>query len=411
MAKTTKKSKKTTRRTKLDPEMQAVLDLVMQLMAIPGKSCEEALVAKFVTQKLRKAGAPADAIKHDLAHRRTPSPGEVGNLMLKLPGRGSAEMRRAPRRLLMAHLDTVPICVGSQPVLKGDRVYSANPESGLGADDRAGVAVILHTAIEMLRRKEHPPITFLWSVQEEIGLHGVRHASLGPLGKPKLSFNFDGGSPEKMTCGATGGYRMTISIEGLASHAGGAPEQGVSAIAIASLAIADLHNNGWHGAITKGRRSGTSNVGVIEGGAGTNVVADRVTMKAEARSHDPVFRKKILSEIEKAFRRAAKSVKNVQGKSGKVSFEGQLDYESFRLADDEPCLLAAERAVRSCGGSPMRAVTNGGLDANWMSQRGIPTVTMGCGQLNQHTIDEQLSVPDYLLACRVARLLAEQAEL
>ena len=57
------------------------------------------------------------------------------------------------------------------------------------------------------------------------------------LGKPKLAFNFDGGSSEKLTLGATGGYRMQIDISGLASHAGGAPEAGVSAIAIAALAF------------------------------------------------------------------------------------------------------------------------------------------------------------------------------
>ena len=46
------------------------------------------------------------------------------------------------------------------------------------------------------------------------------------LGKPKLAFNFDGGSPAKLTIGATGGYRMTIDIQGLASHAGNRPERG-----------------------------------------------------------------------------------------------------------------------------------------------------------------------------------------
>ena len=78
---------------------------------------------------------------------------------------------------------------------------------------------------------------------------------MSKLGKPKLAFNFDGGSPPKLTIGATGGYRMTIDIRGLASHAGNRPEEGVSAIAIASLAIADLVKNGWHGLIDEGRRT------------------------------------------------------------------------------------------------------------------------------------------------------------
>ena len=73
----------------------------------------------------------------------------------------------------------------------------------------------------------HPPLTLLWTVQEEIGLHGARLARLSTLGKPKLAFNFDGGSAAKITIGATGGYRMTIDIRGIASHAGGAPADGV----------------------------------------------------------------------------------------------------------------------------------------------------------------------------------------
>lgn len=392
-------------------KIPAEIKLVMDLMAIRGPSCQEGKVAEFVTKKLLAAGALASSIKSDTAHRRTPRAGEVGNLVLKLPGKGSAAIRRAPRRLLMAHLDTVPVCVGSQPVLKKDYIESADPATGLGADDRAGVAVVLLAALDVLKRKEHPPVTFFFSVQEELGICGVRHASFGLLGKPQLAFNFDGGSPEKMTIGATGGYRMEIEVRGLASHAGGAPERGVSAIAIASLAIADLFENGWHGKIEKGRRSGTSNVGVIEGGAATNVVTDHVRLRAEARSHDSKFRDRILAEIEKAFRRAAKRVQNDVGKCGEVSFSGHLDYEAFRLDKKDPSVVAAVKAVEAVGGKPFFFVTDGGLDANWMTERGIPTVTMGCGQRNQHMVTERLDVADYLNTCQVAKMLASGEEI
>ena len=190
--------------------------------------------------------------------------------------------------MLSAHLDTVPICVGCQPQRHGDLIRSANPNSGLGADDRAGVAVILNTAIEILQRGlPHPPLTFCWFVQEETGLHGSRCLTKSKLGKPAMAFNWDGGSPAKLTVGATGGYRMEIEIRGLASHAGNAPEWGVSAIAIASLAIADLHRGGWHGDVRKGRRRGTSNVGVIQGGDATNVVTDRVLVRAKLAVTSP----------------------------------------------------------------------------------------------------------------------------
>jgi tripeptide aminopeptidase len=264
----------------------------------------------------------------------------------------------------------------------------------------------LGAALEVLKRKRHPPLTFLFTVQEEIGLYGARCASIGLLGRPRYAFNFDGGPASKMSIGATGGYRMDITIEGLASHAGGAPEQGISAIAIASLAVADLARNGWHGLIERDGRRGTSNIGVIHGGAATNVVCDRVEIKAEARSHDPKFRQRIIDEFHSAFDRAAAEVASVSGQRGRVKIEGRLDYEAFRLGDDEPCVLMAEAAIRDSGGQPIRAISNGGLDANWISARGIPTVTLGAGQLGQHTLGEALDIAEFELACRIGLRLA-----
>ncbi|MEM1304666.1 MAG: M20/M25/M40 family metallo-hydrolase, partial [Planctomycetota bacterium] len=280
-------------------------------------------------------------------------------------------------------------------------------DTGLGADDRAGVAVLLATLVALARSgADHPPLTFLWTVQEEAGLHGARRAAIGALGNPRLAFNFDGGSPTKLTIGATGGYRVNITVRGLASHAGNKPEAGVSAIGIASLAIADLIENGWHGRVTRGRNEGTSNVGVIRGGEATNVVADRVTLRAEARSHEPKFRARIVREMEQAFRRAAKRTRSVGGVSGAVDFDGRLDYESFRLPADDPSVAAARAAVEAEGGKAELAIAGGGLDANWLTARGVPTVSLGCGQRNIHTVDEQLDIGDFQLARRIALRLA-----
>jgi tripeptide aminopeptidase len=382
------------------------LALVVEMMAIPGRSGEEAAIMDFIRGKLVAAGVPKSGITTDDAHRRSPLPGQAGNLILKLPG-----TIRAPRRMLMAHVDTVPICVGSRPVRKGNFITSANKNTGLGADDRAGAAVVLTTALAILGSKlPHPPLTFVWSIEEEAGLLGARYMRVSKLGKPRLAFNFDGGSPAIVKIGATGGYRMTINIHGLASHAGNHPEEGVSAIAIASLAIADLVKNGWHGLIEKDGESGTSNVGVIQGGEATNVVTDHVRLRAEARSHVPKFRERIVREIKAAFERAAGDVRNAAGKSGGVEFDGQLDYESFRLRRDEPCVVTAMAAIEAEGQEPELGITNGGLDANWITAHGIPTVTLGCGQRNIHTTSEQLDIGEFHLARRIALRLATTAD-
>ncbi len=386
-------------------DLDEAVQLVLELMAIPGGSGQEKAVADTITQHLRIAGAPASAIRTDRANRHTPLAGDVGNLILKLPG--IPARRDGPRRLLMAHMDTVPLCVGTTPVLDGGFIRSGNPSTGVGADDRSGAAVILAAAMAILRRKlPHPPLTFLWTVQEEIGLYGARFADLPLLGGPKLAFNWDGGSVERVTIGATGGYRMEIIVRGLASHAGVNPQLGVSAIAIAGLAIAELQSGGWHGEVLRGRRRGTSNIGLIEGGKATNVVTDHVRLLAEARSHDPRFRAQIIRAYETAFRRAVRSVQSAAGVRGSVEIKGRLDYEAFRLADDEPSVLAAESALHSLGLEPVRHSSNGGLDANWLSARGIPTVTLGCGQIAGHTVAEQLDVAAFRHACQIAVRLA-----
>ena len=94
--------------------------------------------------------------------------------------------------------------------------------------------------------------------------------------------------------------------------------------------------------------------------------------------------------------------------------DGQLDYESFRLNDDEACITVAESVLRDIGLTPVRTISNGGLDANWMHVHGIPTVTLGCGQMNAHTNSERLDIVAFHTACRAALRLAmatEQASL
>ncbi len=129
----------------VEPNLSRAFDLVMQLMAIPGKTGQEQEVADCIIQHLRDAGAPARPSRPTtlIAGRRCRDNSAIWRC-------GCREQRRGPRRLLSAHLDTVPICVGSQPVRQGNIVRSANPRTGLGADDRAGCAVLLSAAIEIL---------------------------------------------------------------------------------------------------------------------------------------------------------------------------------------------------------------------------------------------------------------------
>ncbi len=391
-----------------NPEVNtdAALQRFLTITAIPGRSGEEADVAAKIIELLKDAGLEESQMAFDGAETRTRVAGNCGNLIVTLPGNGSGT-----RTLLSAHMDTVPICVGSQPVVQGEEVFSSEP-TGLGADDRSGCGAILTAIIERLGRgDEHfPPAVVSFLIQEEIGLEGARQLDVSLIGQVDRAFNFDGGTVEKITIGAIGGERMSIKLTGIPAHAGVAPETGVSAIVIASRAIADLDARGWLGKVVQGDEAGTANVGVIQGGDATNVITPEVVLRAEARSHDAEFRTRIVREIRGAFEQAAAAVTNDAGQSGSVEFEAHVDYESFRLPDDHPSITAAMSAVRRIGRQPYAEVSNGGLDANWLFRHGIDAVTMGCGQRNIHTADERLVIADYLDACKIATWLITAGE-
>ncbi len=382
------------------------IDLVMQLMAVSGPSCEETEIAAVIVDRLKSLGISEDAISFDTAHKRTLRPGAIGNLIVKFPG-----TKKGPRLMLSAHMDAVPICLGCKPKRVGDVIKSTDPATGLGGDDRAGVAAILVGLMEVLESKqEYAPLTLCFFVQEEIGLQGSRNLVVSKLGKPAFALNFDGGNPRKLTIGATGGEKLKIKLYGVPSHAGLSPQDGANAITAASLAIASLHKDGWLGLVKKklpGAKlasKGTSNVGIIRGGNATNVVTDYVEIDVEARSHESAFRTTISNAIKDAFIKAATQVTTAAGVAVRAEVVQRVDYESFRLEEDsEPVQRAAATVRVSTGEEPVFAVTDGGVDANWLFKHGIPAVTLGCGQRDVHTNKETLDVPDFLAACRIAK--------
>lgn len=385
---------------------QRAIDRVMSLIAIPGGSGTESGVSGWICDQLRAAGVPNSAIEIDRAHKRIPVGGDTGNLIVRLRG-----TRRGSRRLLMAHMDTVPLAVGAKPVREGDWIRPASASTALGGDNRAGCAVVLTALLEVLSRGlEYPPLTLLFTVQEETGLRGARWLTASKLGRPALCFNWDGRDPAALIVGAVGASNLSIEIEGIASHAGAHPEDGVNAAVAASLAIAQLQKSGWHGQIRRGRQRGTSNLGVIRGGDATNVVMPLVQIEAEARSHDSEFRGQIVAAWRAAFESATAALSNAGGQHGVLRFNEELRYEPFRMSSESACVVSAGAAVRAVGLNPATQICDGGLDANWMAVHGFPAVTLGCGQHNIHTVRERLSIPEYLQGCRVATLLASATE-
>src|SRR5262249_36337503 len=303
-------------------DRQAATDRLMRFLAVEGVTGKEAAIGRELTAALKEGGVPADAIHLDDANTRIPVPTETGNLVVDLPGSGV--MHNQPRIMFMTHMDTVPLCAGAKPKRSGRKIGN-DAKTALGGDNRAGCGVLVTLAAELATQKlDHPPITLLFCVREESGLWGARYVKTADLGSPVMAFNYDGSSAFNVTIGAVGADRWQVEIFGRASHAGVAPERGISSTMILALALADVKSGGWFGKVVKGKRQGTSNVGPVTGGDGrpagdaTNVVTDYVHVRGESRSHDGKFFKEITRAYKVAFEKAAKRIKNSDGKSGRV---------------------------------------------------------------------------------------------
>jgi len=391
-------------------DTKAAVARLMRFLAIQGITGEEEAIGREIAAALKELGVPAGAIRLDDANTRIPLPTQTGNLIVDLPGRGA--MHNQPRLMFMTHMDTVPLCAGAKPKVQGRKIVNT-VKTALGGDNRTGCAVLVTLAAELARQQlDHPPITLLFCVREESGLWGARYVDKADLGSPVMAFNYDGGSANNVVVGAVGADRWEVEIFGRASHAGGAPERGISATMILGLALAEVQAGGWFGKVVKGKRQGTSNVGPVTGGDGrpagdaTNVVTDYVHVRGESRSHDPKFFKAITAAYKAAFEKAAKKVKNSEGKTGRIKFKVQTDYHPFRIKETLPVVKRAVAAVTEGGGTPNIRATNGGLDANWMVRHGIPTVTFGAGQNEAHTIDEWINLDEFERGCALALRLA-----
>jgi tripeptide aminopeptidase len=393
--------------TSIPLDVKAAEAHLMNFLSVEGVTGEEAAIAAAVSDALKGVGVPATAIRFDDVNKRIPLPTQTGNLIAELPG-----TRPGPRLLFSTHLDTVPLCAGAKPIRDGDKIRT-DGSAALGGDNRTGCAVLVAMVETLLKHKlPHPPLTLLFTVREESGLHGARELNPTDLGGATMCFNVDSKIPADLITGAVGQENWDVEIRGKAAHAGVAPEKGISATLVAAIGLSDAHRNGWFGKVVKQNGNGTSNVGIFGGkpgkpaGDATNVVTDYVHLTGEARSPKEEFASAICQGYREAFAKAQAEVKDADGATSEVSFNSKASYPPFNLAEDSPAVKHAKRAAESLGMKPTTMFSNGGLDANWLDKHGVPTVTIGAGQYEIHTVNEYVNLPEFADGCRLAIALA-----
>jgi tripeptide aminopeptidase len=388
-------------------DVAAAEEHLLRFLSVEGVTGQEKNIGLAVCDALKKIGVPESAIRFDDVHTRIPVPTETGNLIVDIPG-----TRPGPRLLFSTHLDTVPLCAGAKPRREGDRIVS-DGTTALGGDARTGVALLVVVAETLIKHKlPHPPITLLFTVREESGLHGARELNPADLNGAAMCINVDGQLASDLIVGAVGQENWEVEITGRASHAGVAPEKGISATMVGALALADARKNGWFGKVVKPDGRGTSNIGIFGGkdskpaGDATNVVTDYAYLKGEARSPTSAFATEIANGYKQAFAKAQSEVTTDEGDTAEVKFSHVAAYPPFELGKDTAIVKRATKALGILGIEPVYVFSNGGLDANWLDKHGVPTITIGAGQAEIHTIKEYVNLKEYEKGCRLGVLMA-----
>ena len=249
--------------------MSEVLELFLELAAVPSPPGEERAVADRVIRYLRDCGLEPDEDDAGASVGST-----AGNVFTRLEPTAAGE-----RVFLCAHFDTVPPTDTIEPVVEDGIVRNAQPTI-LGSDNKAAIAVMLEATRRILsENRRHAGLELVFTPKEEVGLLGAfafDHERLAA----RTGYVYDQAAAiGEVILGAPSAQQIEITFHGRAAHAGMYPEEGRSAIAAAARAISEMR-------LGRIDEETTANVGTISGGTARNVVPEHCRLVAEARSHD-----------------------------------------------------------------------------------------------------------------------------
>jgi glutamate carboxypeptidase len=300
--------------------------------------------------------------------------------------------------LLLGHFDTVwPIGTLERMPLRrdGGRLY------GPGAFDMKAGIVMAGTAVAALRatRTPHPPITMLWTTDEEIGsgtsretIEAEARASAAVL---VLEPALPGGGLKTARKGC-GEFELTV--HGVAAHAGLDPGSGASAIheLAAQIAAIELFQDLPRGI--------SVNVGLVSGGSRPNVVAEEARATIDVRAPT----REAAAALESAFRGLHPARPGTR-----LTVRGGFERPPMeRTALVAGLFARASRVASSLGRDLGEGPAGGGSDGNFTAAAGVPTLD-GLGAIGDgaHAAHEYVDVAELpWRAALVAGLLASLCE-
>jgi tripeptide aminopeptidase len=385
-----------------------------ELVQIDSVSYQERQMADRVKEKLQELGFtvtedPADAYDDQKERAQKGAGNLYGFRKGTLPG--------APL-LLSAHLDTVTPGLGKRSVFhetagkqetpqdfkthhtksEDNSWISSEGDTVLGADDVSGLVEILE-GIRIVQESGLPcrDIEVLFPVAEEAYARGSAVFDFSKI-QSKEAYVLDLSGPVGTAAlRAPSLISFAVTVNGRASHAGFAPEQGIHAIAIASRAIGELQ---------QGRLDDetTLNIGTITGGQATNIVPECCTCRGEIRSYSHPRALEVLEIVRQTFESAAHAA------GAESILESRIDLIAYETDQTAPAVQNFLSACRKLEIQPHLTQTFGGSDNNNFALHGIAGIVLSCGMEQVHSTEEYIRVSDLSLGAQLVAHLITQVE-
>lgn len=352
---------------------ERLIQTFLELVQIDSVSGEEKEVAQYLQSKLDSLGSVTNI-------------DDYGNLIAAFDGEGEPFM-------LNCHMDTVEPGRAIKPIIKDDRIES-DGSTILGADAKAGLAIILETLTSLKEdNKKHVPIDIILTVEEEIGLIGATKLDYSKV-RAKKGIVFDGSKDiQNVTISAPGYTRVDVTITGRAAHAGARPEEGISAIRIASEIISKLE-------LGRVDHETTANIGLIEGGSARNAVPEIAHFRGEIRSRDM----KKLDNHTAHFQKIIDSVLE-QYPEAKIDLIMHREFNPYLFEENHEMIKLMDKALKVCGLNLVLDHAGGGTDVNIFHKYDIAAVAVGTGGYKAHTKEEYAIISEMVDAAKVCEQL------
>lgn len=278
--------------------------------------------------------------------------------------------------------------------LAGKTLVTSDGTTLLGSDDKSGVAVIVEAAIWLLEHPKtpHGPIRLVFTCDEEIG-RGVDKLSLPAIGAT-VCYTFDGQGRDEIDVETFSADAAVVSVRGVNIHPSIAKGRMVNAVRAAADFLAQLPREGLSPETTEGRE-GFLHPYEIEGGVA------QVTVKILLRDFDAA---QLTTYADRLRELAANTLRRFPGVEINIEIKRQYRNMAEGLRREPRAVALAEEALKRLGRTAHRTIVRGGTDGSRLTELGLPTPNLSCGEHNPHSplewtcLEEMVAAAEWMVA-------------